>query len=56
MHDRRSAYSTPIDNNRKNPYLFRDTLKKLVTTNALEYKKLTAYRYSAPITPLAQRA
>ena len=29
-------------NNRKNPYLFRDTLRKLVTTEHLEYKKLTA--------------
>ena len=29
-------------NNRKNPYLFRDTLKKLVTTDALEYKELIA--------------
>ena len=29
-------------NNRKNPYLFRDTLRKLVTTDHIEYKKLTA--------------
>lgn len=29
-------------NNRKNPYLFWDTLRKLVTTERLEYKKLTA--------------
>jgi len=29
-------------NNRTNPYLFRDTLIKLVETNVLEYKKLTA--------------
>jgi transposase-like protein len=29
-------------NNRKNPYLFRDTLTKLVNTPNLEYKELTA--------------
>jgi transposase-like protein len=29
-------------NNRKNPYLFRDTLTKLVNTSNLEYKELTA--------------
>jgi hypothetical protein len=29
-------------NNRKNPYLFRDTLTKLVNTPKLEYKDLTA--------------
>ena len=29
-------------NNRKNPYLFRDTLQKLVTTEAMPYEKLTA--------------
>ena len=29
-------------NNRKNPYLFRDTLGKLVTSGNIEYKKLTA--------------
>lgn len=29
-------------NNRKNPYLFRDTLTKLVNTTNLEYKELTA--------------
>ncbi len=29
-------------NNRKNPYLFRDTLIQLVGADALEYKKLTA--------------
>jgi transposase-like protein len=29
-------------NNRKNPYLFRDALKKLVSTPNLEYKELTA--------------
>jgi transposase-like protein len=29
-------------NNRKNPYLFRDTLTKLVNTQNLEYKELTA--------------
>jgi transposase-like protein len=29
-------------NNRNNPYLFRDTLKKLVEAPVLEYKKLTA--------------
>lgn len=29
-------------NNRKNPYLFRDTLHKLVTTDAMTYEQLTA--------------
>lgn len=29
-------------NNRKNPYLFRDTLTKLVTTEAVTYEQLTA--------------
>jgi transposase-like protein len=29
-------------NNRKNPYLFRDTLQKLIASDVLEYKKLTA--------------
>ena len=29
-------------NNRKNPYLFRDALMKLVGSSNLEYKKLTA--------------
>ncbi|MGB7136201.1 MAG: IS1595 family transposase [Acidobacteriaceae bacterium] len=29
-------------NNRKNPYLFRDTLTKLIETPVLEYKQLTA--------------
>ena len=29
-------------NNRHNPYLFRDTMLKLVTTDKLEYKQLTA--------------
>jgi hypothetical protein len=29
-------------NNRKNPYLFRDTILKLIQTANLEYKKLTA--------------
>lgn len=29
-------------NNRKNPYLFRDTLLKLIEASALEYKNLTA--------------
>ena len=29
-------------NNRKNPYLFRDTLTKLITTEAVTYEKLTA--------------
>lgn len=29
-------------NNRENPYLFRDTLMKLIEAPALEYKKLTA--------------
>ena len=29
-------------NNRKNPYLFRDTLTRLVTAKALPYEKLTA--------------
>jgi len=28
-------------NNRANPYLFRDTLIKLIDAPALEYKKLT---------------
>jgi transposase-like protein len=30
------------DNNRKNPYLFRDTLLKLIDADRLEYKELTA--------------
>ena len=29
-------------NNRENPYLFRDTLVKLLTSGNLEYKALTA--------------
>jgi hypothetical protein len=29
-------------NNRANPYLFRDTLMKLIEAPVLEYKKLTA--------------
>lgn len=29
-------------NNRKNPYLFRDTILKLISSSSLEYKKLTA--------------
>jgi len=29
-------------NNRKNPYLFRDTITKLIQTPNLEYKELTA--------------
>ena len=29
-------------NNRKNPYLFRDTIIKLIASSNLEYKKLTA--------------
>jgi transposase-like protein len=29
-------------NNRKNPYLFRDTLLKLISSESLEYKELTA--------------
>jgi hypothetical protein len=29
-------------NNRKNPYLFRDTIIKLIQSQNLEYKKLTA--------------
>jgi hypothetical protein len=29
-------------NNRKNPYLFRDTLTKLVQAEKLEYKELIA--------------
>jgi hypothetical protein len=29
-------------NNRSNPYLFRDTLMKLIEAPVLEYKKLTA--------------
>jgi hypothetical protein len=29
-------------NNRKNPYLFRDTILKLIQTPNLEYKELTA--------------
>jgi transposase-like protein len=29
-------------NNRKNPYLFRDTLTRLVTAKALPYEELTA--------------
>jgi hypothetical protein len=29
-------------NNRKNPYLFRDTIIKLINTPNLEYKELTA--------------
>lgn len=29
-------------NNRKNPYLFRDTMLKLISTSNLEYKELTA--------------
>ena len=28
--------------NRNNPYLFRDTMLKLISANALGYKKLTA--------------
>jgi hypothetical protein len=29
-------------NNRKNPYLFRDTILKLIASSNLEYKKLIA--------------
>jgi hypothetical protein len=29
-------------NNRKNPYLFRDTMLKLIHSDSLEYKELTA--------------
>lgn len=29
-------------NNRENPYLFRDTLKKLIEADNLEYQELTA--------------
>jgi len=29
-------------NNRKNPYLFRDTMLKLIDSPNLEYKELTA--------------
>jgi ISXO2 transposase-like protein len=29
-------------NNRKNPYLFRDTITRLVTTDAMPYEQLTA--------------
>ncbi len=29
-------------NNRENPYLFRDTIIKLIQTPNLEYKRLTA--------------
>ena len=29
-------------NNRKNPYLFRDTLRQLVTSGHIEYRQLTA--------------
>ena len=29
-------------NNRKNPFLFRDTMLRLISTGNLEYKKLTA--------------
>jgi hypothetical protein len=29
-------------NNRKNPFLFRDTIVKLVSTQNVEYKELTA--------------
>jgi hypothetical protein len=29
-------------NNRKNPYLFRDTMLKLIDSPNLEYKQLTA--------------
>ena len=29
-------------NNRKNPYLFRDTILKLIASSNLEYKNLTA--------------
>jgi hypothetical protein len=28
-------------NNRKNPYLFRDTMLKLIHSDSLEYKELT---------------
>jgi hypothetical protein len=28
-------------NNRKNPYLFRDTMLKLISSQNLEYKELT---------------
>jgi transposase-like protein len=34
-------------NNRKNPYLFRDTILKLIASSNLEYKKLTADKESA---------
>ena len=29
-------------NNRENPWLFRDTVRKLIASDKLEYKKLTA--------------
>ncbi len=29
-------------NNRKNPHIFRDTLKRIMQTQPLEYKKLVA--------------
>jgi hypothetical protein len=35
-------------NNRENPYLFRDTLMKLIEAPVLEYKKLTAAQSHAP--------
>jgi hypothetical protein len=31
-------------NNRKNPYLFRDTLLKMIESENVEYKELTAER------------
>jgi transposase-like protein len=35
-------------NNRKNPYLFRDTLTKMIQSPNLEYKELTAAQEDAP--------
>src|SRR5271170_3193936 len=34
-------------NNRKNPYLFRDTVLKLIASQNLEYKQLTAQKTAA---------
>jgi hypothetical protein len=34
-------------NNRKNPYLFRDTILKLIASSALEYEELTASKHEA---------
>ncbi len=46
--DRGKAHSTNLDatkvrfNNRDNPYLFRDTLLRLIDADALPYEELTA--------------